>query len=142
MYQNPTLFSPVSNRESFGPIIVQIADDDTGDLIALTDQPAGAGNALYGLNLEIMPSHPHRGPPSLSPWYDDCDGPVITGSLANYISIVDTGTFQILVPKSVMKTLHAGRTYDIFMTITTNGEDDGRQLWIGRLPVLYGGRNT
>jgi len=54
---------------------------------------------------------------------------------------VDVGTIQIMVPKSVMQTLQP-RTYDVYLTIDPNGEDDGRQLLIGRLPVLYGGRNT
>jgi hypothetical protein len=57
------------------------------------------------------------------------------------LSIVDVGTIQIMVPKSVMQTLQP-RTYDVYLTIDPNGEDDGRQLLIGRLPVLYGGRNT
>ncbi len=35
MYENPVLFPQISNRESWNQI-VQIADDDTGDLIALT----------------------------------------------------------------------------------------------------------
>lgn len=35
MYQNPTLFHPVTNRESWSPVI-QLADDDTGQLLNLT----------------------------------------------------------------------------------------------------------
>jgi len=46
-----------------------------------------------------------------------------------------------MIPKSVMQTLRA-QTYDVFLTIDPNNVDDGRQLLIGRLPVLFGGRNT
>lgn len=139
MYQNPTLFPAISNRESWLQTVV-IADDDTGDLITLTDTN---NNPLYGVNLEIIAAEPRQhftgyGP---TPYYDDLCEPVITGSLANYLSITGLGTIQIMVPKSVMQTLRA-QTYDVYLTIVPNGEDDGRQLLIGRLPVLYGGRNT
>jgi hypothetical protein len=122
---------------------VQIADGDTGDLISLTDIN---NNALYAVALEISPARPrgHTGVNigGTSPYYDDDDcSPTISASLADYISIVDVGTIQIMIPKSVMQTLRA-RTYDVFLTIDPNGVDDGRQLLIGRLPVLYGGRNT
>lgn len=140
MYENPVYFPQISNRESWNQII-QIADDDTGSLIALTD---GNGNPLYAITLEISRAGPPRsyggyGVPF--PYYDlDC-APIITASLANYISIVDTGTIQIAIPKSVVTTL-SPQTYDVFLTIDPNGADDGRQLLIGKVPVLYGGRNT
>lgn len=142
MYENPVLFPQVSNRESWNQI-VQIADDDTGDLIQLTDSN---NSPLYAITLEISAAGPNHGyggyGPNPTPYYE-CDGaPIISATLANYIAIVDTGTIQISIPKSVMTTLQRTRTYDVFLTIDPNNEDDGRQLLIGKLPVLFGGINT
>lgn len=141
MYETPIYFPQISNRESWNQII-QLADDDTGDLIKLTDIN---NNPLYSITLEISAA----GPPTSfggygvapSPYYDWGGAPVITATLADYISIIDTGTIQIAIPKSKMTPLRA-RTYDVFLTIDPNNTDDGRQLLIGKLPVLYGGRNT
>ena len=140
MYENPVLFPAISNRESWIQI-VQIADDDTGDLIDLTDSN---NNPLYSLTLEITPARAQGdfGGYGPAPYYDDFGSqPLISATLANYISIVDTGTVQIMIPKSMITMLRA-QTYDVFFTLDPNGDDDGRQLLIGRLPVLYGGRNT
>lgn len=141
MDQNPTLFPQISNRETWLQI-VEIADDDTGDKITLTDVN---NNPLYNITCEITPARPRGGDCGgygQSPWYDDWGGqPSISATLANYISIVDVGTFQIMIPKSVMQTLRA-RTYDVFLTLDSVNSDDGRQILIGRLPVLYGGHNT
>lgn len=141
MYQNPTLFPAISNREAWQQI-VKIADGDTGDLILLTD---GLGAAAYAFALEIMEAEPRGGNLSgygSSPWLSDVSSPPeISASLADYIAIVDTGTIHIQIPKSVINSLRP-TTYDVFLTISPVGEDDGRQLLIGRLPVLYGGRNT
>lgn len=139
MYQNPTLFPAISNRESWLQII-QLADGDTGQPIALTDTN---NNPLYSINLEITSPQPrgHLGGFAPSPWYDGGCAPSISGSLSNYISIVDVGVIQILIPKSVMQQL-SPKTYDVYLTLNPNGEDDGRQLLIGRLPVAYGGRAT
>jgi len=142
MYENPVLFPQITNRESWLQI-VQIADDDTGDLIALTDIN---NNALYAITLEIQAARLHGdsggfGGYGINPYYDTSGGPIISATLADYIAIVDTGTIQIMIPKSIMQKLR-GRTYDVFLTIDPINEDDGRQLLIGRLPVFYGGRNT
>ncbi len=150
MYENPTLFPQISNRESWVQT-VQIFDDDTGDLITLTDNN---DNALYAVTLEIRPSRSRGGfygvPPT--PYYDNGSGePMIYSTLAqgspaiksgNYISIIDTGTINIQVPKSRMQTLRRSGTWDVFMTIDDTANDDGRQILIGKLPVFFGGRNT
>lgn len=140
MYENPVLFPQISNRESWKQII-QLADDDTGDLIKLTDNN---GAALYAISLEISPAVP-RYPPAGNalpyPYYDLDGSPVISASLADFISIIDTGTIQIALPKAKIKTLCA-RTYDVFLTLYDATEDDGRQILIGKLPVLFGGINT
>src|SRR5690349_3313404 len=115
MYENPVLFPQISNRESWNQII-QLADDDTGDLITLTDNN---NNPLYDITLEISAAMPRSGCGgygSPSPFYDwDC-GPTISASLADYIFIVDTGTILIKLPKAKIETLRA-RTYDVFLTI-------------------------
>jgi len=120
-------------------------------LITLID---GNSNALFAVTLEIRPSRRRGGynGPTASPYYDGCSGePVIYAQLAQganaltggtYISIVDAGTIQIQVKKSVMQTLRGGETYDVFLTIADTANDDARQILIGRLPVFVGGRNT
>jgi hypothetical protein len=140
MYQNPTLLPAISNRETLLQVI-QIADGDTGDLISLTD----TNNVpVYDLELEITEAGPNWMTPDygISPVYFPTGrSPSITASLANYISIIDVGTFQVQIPKSIIRTLRP-LTYDVFLTISPLGVDDSRQIMIGRLPVLYGGRNT
>lgn len=140
MYQYPVNFDTISNRESWNQI-VQIKDDDTGDLITLTDS---LGNSLYNITLEISPANRQHASVGLNqpfPFYD-CDGaPIITATLANYISLIDVGTFQIAIPRSVITTL-SPRTYDVFLTLDSVSADDGRQILIGKLPVAFGGRNT
>lgn len=150
MYENPVLFPQVSNRESWVQSI-QIFDDDTGDLISLVD---GNGNALYTVSLEIErrfmgDSYDYSG---ASPYYyGNCGEAIIFATLAqgsaaiqagNYIALVDAGTIQIQVPKSIMQTLFIRGTYDVFITIDDTANDDGRQILIGKLPVFFGGRNT
>jgi hypothetical protein len=151
MYQNPTLFPQISNRESWLQTC-QIFDDDTGDLITLVD---GSGNALFAVTLEIRRSRDGSGGGGYSgpsPYYDDwsCE-PVIYSTLAqgapaiaagNYIAIVDSGTISIQIPRSIMLTLHQTGTYDVFLTVEDTAGDDSRQILIGRLPVFFGGRNT
>ena len=140
MYEQPVLFPAVSNREAW-PQTIQIADDQTGDLIALTDSN---NNPLYAIYLEISPPRDGRGGYGgggySSAYYGDYGEPIILASLSNYITIPDTGTIQVQIPYSIMKTLHGGRTYDVYLRIVDTTNDDGRQILIGKLPVSYGGR--
>ncbi len=142
MFQNPVLFDPISTREAW-LIYRQFADDDTGELIALKND---AGAALYNLTLEIMLADaPMNGTGYGRPPWPAVDNnvPIITATLANYITIVDNNTIQIRIPKSVIGSLWGPKTYDVYLTIAdVNDADDCRQGLIGRLPVLYGGRNT
>ncbi len=150
MYNYPTLFPEISNRESWIQTI-QLFDDDTGDLISLID---GSGNSSYAVTLEIRPKRQHGAYGySGSPYYDDCTGePIIYSQLAQgapannpggYIAVVDTGTISIQIPKSVMQTLRGvTRTFDVFLTLDDSANDDGRQILIGTIPVAYGGQNT
>lgn len=153
MYQNPTLFPQTSNRESFR-CTVQLIDDDTGDPIQLLD---GNNNFLYTIVLEIQKAEPAPHDVgfwlggTVPPYYDDDDAPIITTSVASgaanpsatsLLSIVDIGTIQIFIPKNTFRTLRGTRTYDVYMTVYDPAIDDGRQLFIGRIPVMYGGRTT
>lgn len=150
MWENPVLFPQTSNREGWLQT-VQIFDDDTGDLINLLDNN---GNALYGVSLEIRPPRPHGGGgySGGNPYYDGYGfQPIIFSQLAQggpgvvtgvYVSIPDQGTIQIQVPKSQMQKFFSTKTYDVFLVLDDTANDDGRQLFIGRLPVLFGGRET
>lgn len=137
MYEYPVIFPAISNRESWVQTI-QIVDDQTGDLITLTDD---SGNPLYAIYLEISPPR-HRGGYSgiASPWYDDCGDPLIFATLSNYLTIVDTGTIQVQIPYTIMQTLRRSETYDVFMRLEDVANSDARQLLIGKLPVHFGGR--
>lgn len=141
MYQNPVLFPQITNRESW-PWTLQVYDDDTGDLVSLVD---GSGNPLYAITLQVMRGKWNCGPYggfTPSPWYDEYDGsPIITATLADYIAIVDTGTISVQIPKKLMQTLRP-QSYDVYMTLYDATSDDGRQLIVGRLPVVFGGQNT
>lgn len=148
MWQNPTLFPQITNHESWVQT-AQIFDDDTGDLIDLTD---GEDNAAYAIALDIMPPRRagYSGYVGSSPWYDWGYGePVLHAYLAqgspaqqagNWLSIVDTGTINIQIPVSRMKTLRGTLTYDVFLRLEDTANDDARQVLIGRLPVIFGGR--
>lgn len=141
---NPVLFAQITNRETWTQII-GINDDDTGDLVSLTD----INNfSLYDIAVEIARStlRPGGGSPYspyyLPGYYDDAYQPVITAALGSGITIIDTGTIQVRLTKTQMKTLGAG-TYDVYCTITEKADpDEARQMFIGRLSVFYGGRNT
>ncbi len=140
MYQYPALFPTSSNRETWLQI-VQIADDETGDLFTLTDSN---GNPLYQVYLEISPPRDHAGGhgygPYSSPYYGDEGEPLIFASLADYISIIDTGTIQIQIPYTIMQKMRGGRTYNVYLRLEDAANDDARQLLIGKLPIAFGGR--
>lgn len=121
---------------------MQIYDDDTGDLITLTNID---GSPAYGVTLQILAARPRGGGYNGSypaPYYDECYGePMINATLSDYIFIVDNGTILIQIPKSIMQMLRA-QTYDVFLTLDDVPNDDGRQLLIGKLPVFFGGVGT
>lgn len=142
MYQYPVLFPAISNRETWFQI-VQICDDQTGDLIALTDSN---NNPLYAIYCEISP--PRRGGYGAgcdgyynsNGYYSGVEGePIIFASLADYITIPDTGTIQIQIPYTVMQTLNGNRTFNVYLRIEDTANNDARQLLIGKLPVAFGG---
>lgn len=122
-------------------LTIQIADDQTGDLIALTDD-ASPPNPLYAIYLEISPPRGRGGYSGnfSSPHYDNGTGePRIFATLSNYLSITDVGTIQVQIPYTIMQTLRRSETYDVFMRLEDVAGDDARQLLIGKLPVHFGG---
>jgi len=74
-------------------------------------------------------------------WFDigveDDFGPLIQASLGNGILITDVGFYQILIPESQVKTLHADQTYWASLTMTNSV--DTRQIFKATLPMLTGG---
>lgn len=120
---------------------IQIADDQTGDLISLTD---GGGNPIYAIYLEISP--PRRGGgysgPYASPYYDWALEPLIFASLSDYLAIPDVGTIQVQIPYTIIQKLCGGETYDVFLRLEDVANVDARQLLIGKLPVHFGGRGV
>ena len=120
--------------------IIQIFDDQTGDLISLTD---ASGNPLYAIYCEISPPR-HGGaggwPSAYSyAWYDNDGQPLILASLADYITIPDTGTIQVQIPYTVMQTLRGSKTYNVYVRLEDVANADARQILIGKLPVFFGG---
>jgi hypothetical protein len=117
----------------------QIVDDQTGDLITLTD---GSGNPLYAIYLQISPPRDlssYNGQYS-SAYYDNGTGePRILATLSNYLSLPDLGTIQVQIPYTVMQTLRRAETYDVYMRLEDVAGQDARQLLIGKLPVHFGG---
>lgn len=143
MYQYPVQFPTISSRETWLQII-QIVDDQTGDPITLIDT---SGNPLYSIFCEISPPHDgsfgggHGGGYSNSNAYYGAYGePIIFASLSDYITIPDIGTIQIQIPYTVMQKLRGTRTYDVYIRIVDEPNDDARQILIGKLPVAFGGR--
>lgn len=143
MYQYPVLFPAISSRETWFHII-QIVDDQTGDPITLLDT---SGNPLYSIFCEISPPEDGGGfgfrdgyPSANGGFYAGAGEPIIFASLADFITIPDVGTIQIQIPPSVMKKLRGTRTYDVYIRIVDEPNDDARQILIGKLPVAFGGR--
>ena len=93
----------------------------------------------YQFEIRKMPPNWQPGLGYIS-WYDFGvaeQAPILQASLANgEITVVDMGTLQIRIPESTFRTLRSG-TYAANMT-GTNGQDT-RQLFIGRLPTIWGG---
>ena len=140
MYDYPVLF-PVSSNRATWLQTVQICDDDTGDLISLTD---AYNNPIYQIYLEISPPRGHGeghgyGPYS-NPYYGNEGEPLIYATLADYIAIIGTGTIQIQIPYTIMQKMRGGRTYDVYLRLEDAANDDARQLFIGKLPLAFGGR--
>lgn len=130
---NPVLFPQVTNRESVQQII-GLYDADTGEAIDLTDltfqlevRRTGLGSncysAGYGSSSDIGVS-------------DSYGRPEFTLTLDDGLEVIDTGMLQMSITVDQMRTLTPD-TYSIAMT-ASNGVDT-RQVFLGMLPVLFGG---
>lgn len=62
--------------------------------------------------------------------------PIIQATLGNGLSIIDIGFVQINIPVTQMQKLRS-RTYGVGMVMTDSVNT--RQVFIGKLPMLYGG---
>lgn len=67
----------------------------------------------------------------------DWNAAILTASIGNGISIVDTGIFQVYFPETSMRSLGAGM-HSVAATLTSADGVDTRQLFLGRLPVMAG----
>jgi len=70
---------------------------------------------------------------------DDMTSPIITAQLGSGISVIDLGRLQIRIPAATVAKLHH-KTYGAAMTLFDGA--DTRQLFIGKLPMLFGGVTT
>lgn len=66
-------------------------------------------------------------------------GPIITLALGNGLTMIDVGVLQIRSPEINFRKLHH-RTYGLSLSMTDSY--DTRQVFLARLPVLYGGVTT
>lgn len=130
-------FPQVTNRESFSQRLT-LNDDETGDPIDLTP--------YTNMACEIRRSRQARlGDCGYSENYDYGSygqSPLITLSLGSGITIVDVGVLQIDVAVSQMRSLEPGY-YAIALVIadgqTTDANTHAAQIFVGGLPVVWGG---
>lgn len=126
---------------------VVISDTATGlnTMIGYVTSYASATGALVvqigsTFQFEIRRHGPRFDTSGYIPWFDwgvpDEFGPLISASLGNGISFIDVGVIQILVPEATFKKLRGG-TYLVAMTVSDSVNT--RQLFVGQLPVQYGG---
>jgi hypothetical protein len=136
MNLNPVNFEQTTNRESWNKI-VQLKDEDTGELLDLS--------AITSIHVEVRPTrgvNDNWDASGYGPNYGlgamNVSAPVITADLGAGVTVIDTGTFQIQFGLSQMRQLWA--TDYIIACVLSDGTDEGVfQLWLGRLPVLFGG---
>jgi hypothetical protein len=106
----------------------------------------GALVAQIGLffQMEIRRMSEERHFDDYSSWYDwggggsppFSDQPLIRASLGSGLTIIDVGYIQINIPALIMQQLRL-RTYSIAMAMTDS--INTRQVFIGELPILFGG---
>ena|ERR1017187_5874913 len=130
MYQNPSLFPAITNRESWSPQFT-LYDDETGDLLDLT-------NLTFQLEVRNLRRRDYDASgygPSYGYGTADYQTPILTASLGNGITVTGPGTFEVFFSETQMSTLSPD-TYSVACTV--NDGTNVRQLFLGRLPVLDG----
>jgi hypothetical protein len=71
----------------------------------------------------------------------ECNAPILSASIGNGISIVDIGIIQIYFSETSMRSLGRGM-HSVAATLASSDGVDVRQLFLGRLPVFFGGVTT
>lgn len=127
---------------------VTIADSTGKNTMAgyVTSYVASTGALVCQIGLTFQFEIRCQDGPSLvddySPWYDFGGGPptepapIISASLGTGLTIIDTGFLLINIPEATMRQLRH-RTYLAAMTMSDSVNT--RQVFIGKLPILYGG---
>ena len=137
---------------------VKIADAATGlnQLIGYVTSYSPISGALvcqigWTFQFEIRGDPPNSISGAYVSWYDfgtpSDTGPILAASLANYISIIDIGVIQIEIPESIFKgvldapynAVSGSFTRTLMASITMTDSVHTRQVYRGRLPILYGG---
>lgn len=134
MYQPQTQFPQYTNRESFTQLI-GVYDDATGDAIDLSG---------CSIQVEIRRDREHGGygfdgyGPNYSIGAHDWCAPILTASIGKGVDIVDVGIFQLYFSETQFRSLSPGM-HSINATLTSADGADTRQLFLGRLPIFFGG---
>lgn len=112
--------------------------------LAIPSQPfavADSGTTL-GLQFEIRSIPPRHASAGYITWVDYAysdNEPILRASLGSGITIIDIGIIQIEIMESIFRSLTAG-TYSVALTLTDGFRT--RQLFVGTLPVYWGGVST
>jgi hypothetical protein len=141
VFQNPIYLPQRTNRESW-TLTVGLYDDDTGDPIALTDS---SGNPTVSFQFEVRRSGPGGQGWAFGDGYGPYAGlgsydvfqPILTASLGNGITIIDTGVIQVYFSETAMRALGPA-TWDVGCTMASLDGIDVNQLFRARLPILRG----
>jgi hypothetical protein len=129
---------------------VTIVDSATGlnQMTGYVTSYAPATGALVAqigvtFEFEIRRGTPNQLDQDYVAWYDfgtpNSEQPLISAQLGNGITFIDLGTILIMIPAAIMQQLHR-HTYTAALTMTDS--INTRQVFVGELPVLYGGTNT
>lgn len=128
---NPVYFPQVTNRESW-KAIVTCKDGDTGELIDLT-------GFTFACEVRRVPNN-LLDQSGYVPYYDygsvDDAGASITLALGSGVTVVGLGQVQLDITVAQMRSL-APDTYSIALTAML--DDEARQVFLGTLPVQFGG---
>lgn len=129
---SPVIFTQQTNRESFRQVI-GLFDADTGDALDLSELTFDC--EVRPLGVSVQSGYRDGGYAN----YNDvgiASQPIITLALGAGLTVLDLGLLEIAITATQMRSLCAD-TYGI--ALTASSDDDTRQVFLGRLPVLYGG---